>query len=130
MSTGLAHRNTAKGLKFVENFAQITQPAPAQASVFLEEDPYSIQNGAIGIEPAHTRATIHWNLPASRHDNSGVLTFADGHGELWKWRDDWIPHGSKMLAARFEANPSGTDVTVRSSPRDRDLKRLQATVPF
>ena len=27
------------------------------------------------------------NLPASRHGNSGVLTFIDGHVEIHRWRD-------------------------------------------
>ena len=76
------------------------------------------------------RSYIHWNLPASRHHNSGVITFADGHGELWKWQDRWIPEGSRLLAERFGRNPSTTDVTVRSSSSDRDLQRLQTTVPF
>ena len=130
MSTGLAHENRAKGLKYVQNLGQITDPAPASASVFLDEDPYSIQNGALGIEPRRTRAYLHWNLPASRHNNGGVLTFADGHAELWKWMDRWIPDGSKTLEDRFKANPMNTDVSVRSASTDRDLKKLQESVPF
>lgn len=130
MSTGLAHENRQKNLKLVENFAHITEPSPSGASVFLDEDPYSIQNGAIGIEPAHTRNYAHWNLPASRHNNGGAITFADGHGELWKWKDRWIPDGAKLLEQRYKANPFNTDVTVRSSSADRDLQRLQSTVPF
>ena len=130
MSTGLAHENRTKGLKFVQNFSQITDPAPANASVFLDEDAYSIQNGAIGIEPRHTGIFYHWNLPASRHNNGGVLTFADGHGELWKWKDKYIPEGSKTLETRYKANPMNVDVTIPSSANDRDLQKLQLTVPF
>lgn len=129
MSTGLAHQNTAKRLKFVQNFSQITDPAPASASVFLDEDAYSIQNGALGIEPAHTGAFLHWNLPASRHNNAGVLTFADGHGELWKWKDKYIPEGSRILENRYRSSPFNLDVTVPSSHSDRDLRKLQMSVP-
>jgi prepilin-type N-terminal cleavage/methylation domain-containing protein/prepilin-type processing-associated H-X9-DG protein len=129
MSTGLAHEN-AMMLKVVKNYAQLTDPAPVKASVFLDEDEYSIQNGAIGIQPLHTRVMLHWNLPASRHANGSALSFADGHAEMWRWKDHWIPDGSKILKDRYTKNPANVDVTVPSSKNDRDLQRLQETVPY
>ena len=129
MSTGMAHRNEFKRLKYIQTVSQIVSPAPASASVFLDEDPYSIQNGALGIEPGHTRALYHWNLPASHHHNAGVLSFADGHAEIWKWKDGWVARGSKILEERYRNNPNNPDVTVPSSSQDRDLRRLQTTVP-
>jgi len=128
MSTGLAHENAIM-LKVVKNFAQLIDPAPVNASVFLDEDEYSIQNGAIGIEPRHTGIMQHWNLVASRHNDGGALSFADGHAEMWKWVDHWIPDGSKLLAQRYQKNFANVDVTVPSSKADRDLQRLQRTVP-
>lgn len=129
MSTGLAHPNT-KFLKVVNRFSDLIEPAPSQASVFIDEDAHSIQNGAIGIEPAHTKQYYHWNLPASRHNNGGVLSFGDGHAELWRWQDRFIPEGAKLLKKRFDANPFDTDVSVPSAASDRDLQKLQRTVPF
>jgi prepilin-type N-terminal cleavage/methylation domain-containing protein/prepilin-type processing-associated H-X9-DG protein len=126
ISTGIAHENRQKGIKYVRSFNDLTDPMPANASVFLDEDAYSIQNGAIGIEP---RDYYHWNLPASRHSNAGVLTFADGHAELWKWRDNVIADGSRELKRRYDQDPNNADVTIRSTARDRDLQRLQRTVP-
>jgi prepilin-type N-terminal cleavage/methylation domain-containing protein/prepilin-type processing-associated H-X9-DG protein len=129
MSTGLAHAN-AKFLKIVNKFSDLTDPAPVNASVFIDEDAHSIQNGALGIEPIHTRQYYHWNLPASRHNNGGVLTFADGHAEHWRWQDRFIPEGAKLLKKRYEADPFNTDVTAPSSSKDRDLQKLQRTVPY
>jgi prepilin-type N-terminal cleavage/methylation domain-containing protein/prepilin-type processing-associated H-X9-DG protein len=126
ISTGIAHENRQKGIKYVRSFNELTDPMPASASVFVDEDAYSIQNGAIGIEP---RDYYHWNLPASRHANAGVLTFADGHVELWQWRDNVIADGSRELKRRYDLDPNNSDVTVRSSAKDRDLQRLQRTVP-
>lgn len=126
MSTGIAHENKQKGIKYVQSFNQLTDPMPANASVFLDEDAYSIQNGAIGIEP---RDPYHWNLPASRHANGGTLTFADGHAEIWKWRDNYISEGSRELKRRYDIDPNNSDVTIRSTAKDRDLQRLQRTVP-
>ena len=126
ISTGIAHENNQKSLKYVRNFSDLTDPMPVKASVFLDEDAHSIQNGALGIEP---RESYHWNLPASRHANAGTLTFADGHAEMWRWKDNFIPDGAQELKRRYDADPFNTDVTIKSSPEDRDLVRLQASVP-
>jgi prepilin-type N-terminal cleavage/methylation domain-containing protein len=129
MSTGMAH-DSPKFLKVIKKFSHITDPAPVSASVFLDEDDYSIQNGAIGIEPIHTGLSIHWNLVASRHNYGGTLTFADGHAETWRWKDKWIREGRAILQKRFQASPKDADATTPSSPADRDLQKLQKTVPF
>ena len=129
MSTGLAH-DSPKFLKVITKFSHITAPAPVSASVFLDEDEYSIQNGAIGIEPSHTGSFIHWNLVASRHNYGGVVTFADGHAEMWRWKDKWIREGHEILQKRVQVNAKDADATTPSSPADRDLQKLQKTVPF
>ena len=61
MSTGLAHLNTGKIPQPIYLYSAIIAPAPVKASVFLDEDEYSIQNGALGIEPASTRFPQYWN---------------------------------------------------------------------
>lgn len=129
MSTGLAHDNQ-KFKRKVYRFADIIEPSPAGASLFMDEDEWSIQNGSLGIEPLSTGQKYHWNLVASRHNYGGVLSFADGHAEAWKWKDQWIGEGSKELRKRGMADAMNRDVSVKSSPKDRDLARLQATVPF
>jgi prepilin-type N-terminal cleavage/methylation domain-containing protein/prepilin-type processing-associated H-X9-DG protein len=129
MSTGLAHEN-AMFLKLVTMFSHITDPPPVNASVFLDEDEYSIQNGAIGIQPLHTSIYQHWNLVASRHNYGGNLTFADGHSEAWRWKDKWIRESHEILEKRFRADTANADASTPSSPADRDLQRLQKTVPF
>src|SRR5205085_9550161 len=129
MSTGLAHDN-AMFLKKVTKFSHITDPPPVNASVFLDEDEYSIQNGAIGIQPLHTGTFQHWNLVASRHNYGGAFTYADGHGETAHWKDKWIREGHDILKKRFLADTSNADATTPSSPADRDLQKLQKTVPF
>jgi prepilin-type processing-associated H-X9-DG protein len=58
------------------------------------------------------------NMPADRHGQAGVLSFADGHAESWKWRCP-KPFKHKRYRKRVE------------SPADlADLRRLQeATLP-
>jgi prepilin-type N-terminal cleavage/methylation domain-containing protein len=69
MSTGLAHLNPGKIPRPIYRQSGIVDPAPSLASVFLDEDEWAIQNGAVGIEPRSTGQRVHWNLPGSRHNN-------------------------------------------------------------
>jgi prepilin-type processing-associated H-X9-DG protein len=103
---------------------EINNPGPSQASVFLDEAENSIDNNALGIypPPANNPAggqASYWNLPASRHNNGGMLSFADGHAEYWKWKGSWIVADNKLAAGY--GGPS--------DPKDPDLIRLKQTVP-
>ena len=42
------------------------------------------------------------------------MSFADGHSEAWRWRDQYI-----ATAIRYQTTPSS----------DRDARRIQETVP-
>ena len=56
----------------------------SQVFVFMEENPVSIDNGAIGV---NSLATVgFWNPPAGRHSDAATVSFMDGHSEMWKWR--------------------------------------------
>jgi prepilin-type N-terminal cleavage/methylation domain-containing protein/prepilin-type processing-associated H-X9-DG protein len=99
-------------------YHQIQAPAPAQASVFLDEREDSIDNGALGIYPLATGVGF-WNVPAVRHSRGCNLSFADGHAEHWRWIDKWI----------FTMPIDNIKFTL-TSPNDRDARRVQETVPF
>ncbi|MFN0068843.1 MAG: type II secretion system protein [Limisphaerales bacterium] len=129
MGTGLAHLNPSKIPRPIYKAAAIVDPGPAQASLFLDEDEWSIQNGALGIEPRSTGQPVFWNLPASRHNRGASLSFADGHAEGWRWRDHRIAEGNALLRQRALAAGTGFDVSVPTTRGDRDLARLQDTVP-
>jgi prepilin-type N-terminal cleavage/methylation domain-containing protein/prepilin-type processing-associated H-X9-DG protein len=92
--------------------SDIRDPAPSLASVFFDENEDSINNGGIGIHPAGTWAW--WDWPASRHNKGCTLSFADGHVEIWHWRDPYV------LVFKGYGYPTPTT--------DRDLARVQATV--
>lgn len=92
----------------------LVKPAPSLASVFLDEKEDSIDNNALGIYPVSSGAQGFWNVPASeRHQKGCVLSFGDGHAELWRWR------GANIHTA----------VQFSSYPNDPDWKRLAETVP-
>jgi prepilin-type N-terminal cleavage/methylation domain-containing protein/prepilin-type processing-associated H-X9-DG protein len=72
--------------------SQINNPPPAQAITFIDEAPESIDDGYfLARLPSRTGTpNDQWgNLPAlNRHGGNGTaLAFADGHVEMWKWRN-------------------------------------------
>jgi prepilin-type processing-associated H-X9-DG protein len=73
-------------------FTQITRPPPSRALAFVEESELSIDDGFYFIWLPKIDGTPNdmWgNLPAlRRHGNNGTsFSFADGHSEIWRWRD-------------------------------------------
>jgi len=58
---------------------------PTMALVFIEENPGSINDGYWIQDP--TKPTTWIDSPAHYHNNSGSMSFADGHAESRKWKD-------------------------------------------
>ena len=107
--------------------AQIQRPGPSRAAVFLDENEKSIQQSAFGIN-APDRLTMFdsplwtWvSFPATRHSNGGTLSFADGHAEVWHWREP-----NTMQIARLN---DWTVMKPAVANTDRDLSRFFTAVP-
>lgn len=62
----------------------IVNPAPSQAAVFIDEHERSINEGWFAIDML---GRGFFDAPGARHDGSFTLSFADGHVEAWKLRD-------------------------------------------
>lgn len=65
--------------------ADIISPSPAQASVFIDEHEKSINEGWFVIDMVGNYGFL--DAPATRHDGTFTLSFADGHVEAWKLKD-------------------------------------------
>jgi prepilin-type N-terminal cleavage/methylation domain-containing protein len=64
----------------------IKSPEPAEAIVFNHESVNSIDDGFLSINYAVDYPDGLGNCPSGGcHIQSGVFSFADGHGELWHW---------------------------------------------
>src|ERR1035438_4479525 len=64
--------------------SDITSPSPSMAFVFIDENPWGINDGFFVCDPA----VVVWvDYPASYHNGAGGLSFADGHAEIKKWRE-------------------------------------------
>ncbi|MBL9137985.1 MAG: prepilin-type N-terminal cleavage/methylation domain-containing protein [Verrucomicrobiales bacterium] len=74
------------GVPFFRKSSEITKPSPAQANVFIDEEKDSIDDGFFAVR-ALPNVWLWQNAPASRHGNAGLVSFADGHAEIWRWRE-------------------------------------------
>jgi len=66
----------------------ITAPKPAMTFVFMEENANSLDDGYFAGSPGLPNKWI--NVPSTRHDYAGVLSYADGHSESKRWTDSVI----------------------------------------
>jgi prepilin-type N-terminal cleavage/methylation domain-containing protein/prepilin-type processing-associated H-X9-DG protein len=75
-------------LRVFKKQAEIIAPTPAKCWIMIDENPASINDGWFVCDP-NVDAT--WlDVPASYHNGAGGLSFADGHAEIKKWKDQNI----------------------------------------
>ena len=103
-------------------------PGPSDASVFIDVSANSIDNNEFPCYNAGAGTYLWWKLPTSRHNNGGLLSFADGHAEYWKWKSPYIALGNAK--ADNSASVPGSGFNSASAANDLDLVRVQATFPF
>ncbi len=98
--------------------SDIVEPGPSQAMVFIDEnsDPKpedcSVDDGYFAVNVGDSK-TQWQNTPASRHGNGGIFSFADGHSELWRWREGT----TQRLKGVSKTTPAGL--------KDKDLIRMK-----
>jgi prepilin-type N-terminal cleavage/methylation domain-containing protein len=68
--------------------SNLITPGPAQIFTFIDEHPDSINDASFMFDPGWPRGQERWrDLPASHHCGAGGMSFADGHSEIHKWRN-------------------------------------------
>jgi prepilin-type N-terminal cleavage/methylation domain-containing protein/prepilin-type processing-associated H-X9-DG protein len=100
-----------------KQFFKLSQiPAPANIFVFIDEHPDSINDGYFLMQWTYP---FEWvDLPASYHNDSSALAFADGHCEAHQWHD-----ASTLAPPR----PDAADLPHPMSNRTDFLWLLQRT---
>jgi type II secretory pathway pseudopilin PulG len=72
--------------------SDLVDPGPTKTFLFLDmrEDSIDIGNFATDMTgwPGRPQETGFYDFPASYHHRAGGLSFADGHSEIKRWRDD------------------------------------------
>lgn len=95
--------------------SHFTRPGPAMTFVFLDECPDSINDGLFQMNMSRNQ----WSdIVSALHNNSGTLSFADGHAEVHKWVDPVTRHG---------VFKSGCPAYGKTSPRDYEWLQLRTT---
>ncbi len=96
-----AYGPPANGYRVFFKQSQTATIGPANLFVTIDENPYTINDGAFYCVPGGNT----WvDNPATYHNNAGGVGFADGHAEIKSW------HDSGMIVARQQnvvANNSG-----------------------
>jgi prepilin-type N-terminal cleavage/methylation domain-containing protein len=74
-----------------------TNPAPPRLFVFIDENERTLQDDQFGYPMVNSGYYGLWfDMPSNRHHQGGDLSFADGHGEYWRWHEpmvDTLPSG-------------------------------------
>ena len=108
----------------------IQNPGPSQASVFIDVSANSIDNNEFPCWNAGGGNYSYYKLPTSRHNNAGLMSFADGHSEIWRWKSPYIALGN-AIPDSTAGNGTGSGWQAQSSsPSDGDLVRLQQSFPI
>jgi hypothetical protein len=91
---------------------------PSESFTLIEENEASINDGFFVVSmtgyPNSPQAMQWVDFPASFHDRGLALNFADGHGELKRWKD---PRTTPRFSLNF---PGG-----RANPNNPDIRWLQ-----
>jgi prepilin-type N-terminal cleavage/methylation domain-containing protein/prepilin-type processing-associated H-X9-DG protein len=75
-----------------KKLTDIGKPSPAEAMTFVDESIETVDDGYFAVNDSN-HATEWQNSPTVRHGKSGVLAFADGHSDRWRWRALAIEQG-------------------------------------
>ncbi len=85
--TNIAIQSTPNSLIYLKG-SDIIRPTPANAFVFADESPNSIDDGYLQIAPTTQSAVIYGyfpDIPACYLEGGCGFSFADGHGEIHRW---------------------------------------------
>jgi prepilin-type N-terminal cleavage/methylation domain-containing protein/prepilin-type processing-associated H-X9-DG protein len=106
----------------------LVDPGPTGTALFWDEREDALNAGNFGIDmtgwpEAPELTTWRGDYPASYHNRSGGLSFADGHAEIRRWVD---ARTTPPLQQGQQGVPGGLGIWgTLASPKNRDLIWLQ-----
>ena len=79
------------GVACYRHLADVTKPSPAEAFVFIDERPDTINDATFGMQWDFVEnRPAAWTLrdkPTTAHSGGGNIAYADGHVETHRWLD-------------------------------------------
>jgi len=114
-NSGPSRPGAARGWQTFIKASDMNNPGPSMTFVFLDEREDSINDGYYVVDMAgYADQPNRWKIvdyPASYHNGSGGLSFADGHSEVKKWTDPrTTPQLSKANIPLDQPSPNNRDV--------------------
>jgi len=80
--------------------SSFSRPGPSRTWVFMDENPYSINDGSMAVCAAATPGnTVIVDFPSGLHGQAGGLSFADGHSIVHKWQDPFTYTPKGLISA-------------------------------
>lgn len=99
--------------------SDINRMGPSQAFVFINEHPDSLNFADLAVamnDGASSESIMIIDYPASNHNGSGALSFADGHVEMHKWVDQrTTPPWTNDRLALAVPSPNNQDMVYLSN---------------
>jgi prepilin-type N-terminal cleavage/methylation domain-containing protein/prepilin-type processing-associated H-X9-DG protein len=93
------------------------KPGPANTYVFMDESPWTINDGSIATSArASNGMTYLIDYPSASHNEAAGITFADGHSVIHKWLDGRTCHPDQHGVPE---DNGGVEVTLQT-PDDKD----------
>jgi prepilin-type processing-associated H-X9-DG protein len=112
--------------------SELNTPGPVNIFVFLDEFADSLDDLQFMVDAGMDPQSEHWrNLPASYHNGSGSLSFADGHSEIYKWKVhgpivDTVQKVQYLNYADYKQAPYGS----KSVSHNFDIEWLEDRMPY
>jgi hypothetical protein len=85
-------------------------PRPTDAFVFIEEAPWSINDGLLFFFAANDPANGGWSdCPGAYHIRDAGVSFADGHGVIHRWQGVVAQYGDKQSYTGYPFGANAAD---------------------
>ena len=101
----------------------LRRPGPSETFVILDESKNSINDGFFAV-PMDTYDRLDMpgktfvDVPATYHNKAGSFSFADGHSEIHKWKDD-----RTITVSIFGSSPNNVDLDWLQSKSSAKIDR-------
>jgi hypothetical protein len=106
--------------------SKLTVPGPSQTWVVTDEHWDSLNDAIFMFDPGYPQTGQKWrDLPGSYHNNAGEFSFADGHSEIRKWKQN-DPVNKTFYPVRKDGSSPWTTFTITSV----DYEWVQDRMPY